>query len=38
MCMSSGERFNVRRNTWEPIAAMQIRRLVFPYLLNDLIV
>lgn len=26
MCMSSGERFNIRRNTWEPIAPMHSRR------------
>lgn len=26
MCMSSGERFNVRRNAWEPITSMNNRR------------
>lgn len=26
MCMASGERFNARRNSWEPIAAMETRR------------
>lgn len=26
MCMSSGERFSVRRNAWEPITAMHNRR------------
>lgn len=26
MCMSSGERFNVRRNAWEPITSMHNRR------------
>ncbi|GBP97380.1 Kelch-like protein 17 [Eumeta japonica] len=26
MCMSSGERFNIRRNGWEPAAAMHSRR------------
>lgn len=28
MCMASGERFNARRNSWEPIAAMETRRWV----------
>lgn len=26
MCMSSGERLNLRRNAWEPISAMHSRR------------
>lgn len=26
MCMSSGERLNIRRNAWEPITAMHSRR------------
>lgn len=26
MCMASGERFNVRRNAWEPITSMLNRR------------
>lgn len=26
MCMSSGERFNIRRNAWEPIPSMHNRR------------
>nr|CAH7766920.1 unnamed protein product [Callosobruchus chinensis] len=26
MCMASGERFNIRRNAWEPITSMHHRR------------
>ncbi|KAG5861763.1 hypothetical protein JTB14_005649 [Gonioctena quinquepunctata] len=26
MCMSSGERFDIRRNSWEPITSMNNRR------------
>lgn len=26
MCMSSGERLNLRKNAWEPITAMHSRR------------
>lgn len=26
MCMSSGERFNLRTNSWEPISSMNSRR------------
>lgn len=26
MCMSNGERFNIKRNAWEPIVGMNMRR------------
>lgn len=33
MCMSNGERFNVRRNAWEPITSMHNRRYQRPTIL-----